>query len=326
MDAVFWIGLIQIIGIDIILSGDNAVVIALACRKLPPRQQRIGVILGAGAAVGLRVIFAAVVTTLLLVPYLKIAGAILLLWIGIKLLSDNDDDEEHVTPAANLWAAVYTILIADAVMSLDNVIAIAAAARGSLTLLILGLLISIPLVVYGATLLLRLINRYPAIIVIGAALLGYIAGEITVGDPVWAGWINEHAHWLHYAAPVLGAVFVVIVGQAIAPERVPAESAVRVGAYAALVLGVRAAILLLLRLIVLRVPFVVAALAATFGFAGGQIALDDAGLSGWAALHAPLMHTVGPIIGAAIAIGVVEAATRIYRRRSSDTSRPSHEA
>jgi YjbE family integral membrane protein len=154
-DPMFWTYLLQVIGVDLILSGDNAVVIALACRSLPKHQQRIGVILGGGAAVALRIIFAAFVTFLMEVPYLKLVGGILLFWVGYKLILPEEKSED-VQAAGNLWGAVRTILLADAVMSLDNVLAVAAAAHGSVVLLAIGLLISIPLVIGGATLLLRL--------------------------------------------------------------------------------------------------------------------------------------------------------------------------
>jgi YjbE family integral membrane protein len=216
----FWIGLLQIIGIDILLSGDNAVVIALACRSLPPHQRRRGIILGAGAAIVLRVIFAAFIVHLLAVPYLKIVGGLLLFWIAIKLLQPEEShDGDGVDPARNLYQAVRTIVIADAVMSLDNVVAIAAAAKGDVALLALGLLISIPLIVYGSTLILTLLDRYPIIVAVGGALLGYIAGETVATDPALIDWVNEHAAWLHYGAPVGGAAIVVVVGVAIARLR-----------------------------------------------------------------------------------------------------------
>ena len=217
----FWIGLLQIIGIDILLSGDNAVVIALACRSLPANQRRRGIILGAGAAIVLRVIFAAFIVHLLAVPYLKIVGGLLLFWIAIKLLQPEEEshDADGVDPARNLYQAIRTIVVADAVMSLDNVVAIAAAAKGDVALLALGLLISIPLIVYGSTLILHLLDRYPVIIAVGGALLGYIAGETIATDPVLIDWVNENAAWLHYGAPIGGAVIVVVVGTAIARLR-----------------------------------------------------------------------------------------------------------
>lgn len=226
-DPQFWISLLQIIGIDIILSGDNAIVIALACRSLPRNQQKVGIALGAGAAILLRVIFTVFIVYLLAIPYLKIVGSLLLFWIAIKLLLP--EKEGHHNPIAarsNLFGAVQTIVVADAVMSLDNVIGIAAAAKGSVLLLVLGLLISIPLIVFGATLILRLIHRYPIIIVLGGALLGYIAGDVGVTDSVIADWVVHHAPALHTVAPIAGAIFVVVVGKLLARRLTKQRSAV----------------------------------------------------------------------------------------------------
>ncbi|HVO17521.1 MAG TPA: TerC family protein [Alphaproteobacteria bacterium] len=218
----FWIGLLQIIGIDILLSGDNAVVIALACRSLPAHQRRRGIVLGAAAAIVLRIIFAAFIVHLLAVPYLKIVGGALLFWIAIKLLlpeEGDDQDSGGVDAARNLFQAVKTIVIADAVMSLDNVVGIAAAAKGDVVLVALGLVISIPLIVYGSTLILKLLDRFPIIVAAGGALLGYIAGETMVTDIVLLDWVHENAAWLHYAAPAGGAVFVVAAGMIVARLR-----------------------------------------------------------------------------------------------------------
>jgi len=209
----FWIGLWQIILVNIVLSGDNAVVIALAARSLPPRQQAQAVFWGAGAAVVLRIILTIVAVELLKWPWLKMIGAVLLLWIAVKLLLPEDGNEGDVESSDNLWAAIKTILIADLVMSLDNVIAVAAAAKGSIVLLILGLAISIPLVVFGATLLMKIMGRYPVIITIGAGLLGWVAGAMATTDPVVKGWVDANAAWLHWAAPAAGAVFVVAAGK-----------------------------------------------------------------------------------------------------------------
>jgi YjbE family integral membrane protein len=185
----FWIGLAKIIGVNIVLSGDNAVVIALAARSLPPKQQKLAILWGAGAAVVLRIILTVFAVALLTLPWLKIIGSLLLFWIGIKLLVPEDGGDD-IDASDNLMAAIKTILIADLVMSLDNVIAVAAAAGGSMTLLILGLAISIPLVVFGATLLVTLMERYPVIITIGAALIGMVAGEMLVTDPVALDWMK----------------------------------------------------------------------------------------------------------------------------------------
>ena len=185
---VFWIGLLKIIGVNIILSGDNAVVIALAARSLPAKQQKAAVLWGSGAAVVMRIILTIFAVALLTLPWLKLVGSLLLFWIGIKLLVP-EEDEANVNASDNMVSAIKTILIADLVMSIDNVIAVAAAAQGSMTLLILGLAISIPLVVFGSTLLLHLMERWPVIITIGAGLLGFVAGEMLVTDPALKDWL-----------------------------------------------------------------------------------------------------------------------------------------
>ncbi len=189
VSAEFWVGLIKIIGVNIILSGDNAVVIALAARSLPPKQQTQAIIWGSGAAIVMRIILTLFAVALLTLPWLKIVGSLLLFWIGVKLLVPEDDDAE-IEASDQLLAAIKTILIADLVMSLDNVIAVAAAAGGSVLLLILGLAISIPLVIFGATLLLKLMERFPVIITIGGALIGWVAGEMLVTDPALEGWLT----------------------------------------------------------------------------------------------------------------------------------------
>jgi len=215
-DSQFWLGLLQIIWIDIILSGDNAVVIALACRRLPRHQQRLAILAGTGAAIGLRVAMATVVTLLLEISYLKLTGSVLLLWIAIKLLAPQDEEGGDGASIGNLWQAIRTIVIADFVMSLDNVIGIAAAAKGSVLLLALGLMISIPLIVFSSTLILKFMGRYPWIITLGGALLGYIAGEMAVTDRAVAGWIADQAPVLNTVGPLLGIVFVVVVGKVLA--------------------------------------------------------------------------------------------------------------
>jgi len=183
----FWLGLAKIIGVNVVLSGDNAVVIALAARSLPPRQQKLAILYGAGAAVILRILLTVFAVALLALPWLKICGGLLLFWIGIRLLVPGEGDG-NIDASEHLLTAVRTILIADLVMSLDNVIAVAAAAGGSMMLLILGLAISIPLVVFGATLLVTLMERHPVIITIGAGLIGWVAGEMLVTDPAVMGW------------------------------------------------------------------------------------------------------------------------------------------
>ena len=189
VSAAFWVGLVKIIGVNIILSGDNAVVIALAARSLPPKQQTQAIIWGSGAAIVMRIILTLFAVALLTLPRLKIIGSVLLFWIGVKLLVPEDDDAE-IEASTQLLSAIKTILIADLVMSLDNVIAVAAAAGGSILLLILGLAISIPLVIFGATLLLKLMERFPVIITIGGALIGWVAGEMLVTDPALEGWLT----------------------------------------------------------------------------------------------------------------------------------------
>lgn len=211
-NADFLVSLLEIVGVNIILSGDNAVVIALACRSLPKRQQRWGVALGSAAAVVLRIVFTIFVVFLMTVPYLKLAGGALLFWIGYQVLQPSDD-EAKVNAADHIFGAVRTILVADAIMSLDNVIAIAAAAHGNHLLLVLGLVISVPMVVYGATLLIRAIERFPIIVYFGAGLIGYIGGEVAIGDPAVAPWLDDHAHWSHIAAPLAGAALVLAIGR-----------------------------------------------------------------------------------------------------------------
>jgi YjbE family integral membrane protein len=185
----FWIGLAKIIGVNVILSGDNAVVIALAARSLPRKQQTQAVIWGSAAAIVLRVLLTLFAVALLTLPWLKLVGSLLLFWIGIKLLIPEEGGDE-IEASDQLLAAIKTILVADLVMSLDNVIAVAAAARGSVVLLILGLAISIPLVIFGATLLLKLMERFPVIITIGAGLIGWVAGEMLVADSALEGWFT----------------------------------------------------------------------------------------------------------------------------------------
>ena len=179
----FWVNLTKIIWINVLLSGDNALVIALACRALEPRQKLWGMILGAGAAVLLRIIFTGIVVSLMELPYLKLVGGLALIVIAAKLLVPEQEDEEGVASASHLWAAVRIVVIADIVMSLDNVIAVAAAANGSVPLLVIGLAISIPLIVAGAALIMALLTRLPLLVWAGAALLGWIAGDVMATDP-----------------------------------------------------------------------------------------------------------------------------------------------
>jgi YjbE family integral membrane protein len=212
-DPQFWIAAGKIIWINILLSGDNAVVIALACRSLPPHERKWGIILGAGAAVLLRILFTGIVAQVMELPFLKLIGGIALLWIAIKLAAPGDEhDENSVEAGNNLWRAVPIVVIDDIVMSLDNVIAIAAAARGDMLLIGFGLAVSIPMIVAGAALLTTLLNRFPILIWAGAALLGWIAGEIMIEDPAVAGYLGaETVHRFLYLAAGIGAFFVVVV-------------------------------------------------------------------------------------------------------------------
>lgn len=210
--ADFWIGLVKIIWINIILSGDNAVVIALAARSLPPAQQRQAILFGSGAAVVLRIVLTVVAAKLLELSYLQIIGGVLLLWIGYQLLAGHEDEESDSKGGGGMMAAIRTILIADLVMSLDNVIAVAAAAGGNMVLLILGLAISIPLVIFGSTLMIKLMERFPVIVTLGAALIGWVGGETIVNDNLIHDYAIGHP-WLHYVAAAAGAVLVVGVGK-----------------------------------------------------------------------------------------------------------------
>ena len=213
LGAAFWIGLFKIVWIDIILSGDNAVVIALATRGLPAEQQKKAVMFGSGAAVLLRVALTVIAAKLMQLPFVEVIGGLLLLWIGMGLLKSEDDAAgSGNTVKQGMLAAVRTILLADFVMSLDNVIAVAAAAGGNVLLLILGLAISIPLVVFGSTLMIKLMARFPIIVTLGAALIGWVAGETITNDHVLQGFVQAHP-WVHYAAAAAGAVLVILLGK-----------------------------------------------------------------------------------------------------------------
>src|SRR5882672_206004 len=208
----FWIGLAKIIGVNIILSGDNAVVIALAARSLPAKQQKQAIFWGAGAAIVLRIILTLFAVALLTLPWLKLVGSLLLFWIGTKLLIPEEGDDD-IKASDQLLAAIKTILIADLVMSLDNVIAVAAAAGGHMGLLIIGLAISIPLVVFGATLLIKLMERFPVIITIGAGLIGWVAGEMLVADVALTGWFTGMGVEYREANPyVVGVSLEIVAG------------------------------------------------------------------------------------------------------------------
>ena len=212
-DPAFWLSVGQIILIDILLGGDNAVVIALACRKLPEEQRRKGIFWGVAGAIGLRVVLIFFALQLLALPFLKVVGALLLLWIGVKLLTPEEEDgHANVAGSSTLMGAIKTIIVADAVMSLDNVIAVAGAAKGSMALVVFGILISIPIIVWGSQFVLRLMDRFPVVITLGAALLGWIAGEMLVTDVTVKPYLEGAPGWLHYASAAAGALFVVALG------------------------------------------------------------------------------------------------------------------
>jgi YjbE family integral membrane protein len=210
-----WDAIVQIIIIDILLGGDNAVIIALACRNLPPKMRRQGIIWGAGGAIVLRVILITVAVALLNIPLLKLIGGLLLLWIGVKLVVPADEEGEHAKIQASdrLLSAIKTIIVADFVMSLDNVIAIAGAAEQAdpsqrTGLIIFGLLVSVPFIVFGSQIILKLLDRFPVIILLGGALLGWIAGGLMVTDPVAEPYV-PHTKMVRYIASAAGAVFVI---------------------------------------------------------------------------------------------------------------------
>jgi YjbE family integral membrane protein len=207
------LALIEIVWINLLLSGDNAVVIALACRGLPPAQRKWGVILGTAPAVVLRILFSLFIVYLMEVPYLKLVGGLLLFWIAVKLLQPEQQAHGRGSSGSTLWAAARTIILADVVMSLDNVIALAAAAHGKVPLLILGLAISMPLVIVGSTLLLRLLTRFPLFVTLGGALLGYIAGETIAGDLALRDWFGHDGALPHRLLPVAAAAAALALGR-----------------------------------------------------------------------------------------------------------------
>jgi YjbE family integral membrane protein len=211
--AAFWAALGSIVIANIVLSGDNAVVIAMAARTLPARQQRQAIFWGSAAAIAMRIVLTLIAVEMLKWPYLKIVGGLLLLYIGISLLGEDDSHGDGQPEVAGLFAAVRTILVADLVMSLDNVLAVAAAAKDNTALLIIGLAISIPLIVFGSTLLLKVMERFPVIIVLGAALLGYLAGEMALTDPATIEYIGALPERAIQAAGIVGAVLVVVIGR-----------------------------------------------------------------------------------------------------------------
>src|SRR3954464_5015263 len=231
-DPVLWAALLKIIGVNIVLSGDNAVVIALAARSLPAKQQKQAIFWGSGAAIVLRIVLTLFAVALLALPWLKLVGSVLLFWIGVKLLVPEDEDPD-ISASDNMLQAIKTILIADLVMSLDNVIAVAAAAGGHWALMIIGLAISIPLVIFGATLLIKLMERFPVIITLGAGLIGWVAGEMLVADGALKGWLEgmgvqykgEHPQVagvsLELIAAAAGFILVIALGKWLARRNAP---------------------------------------------------------------------------------------------------------
>jgi YjbE family integral membrane protein len=229
----FWIAVGQIIMIDILLGGDNAVVIALACRKLPPAQRTQGIIWGTAGAIGLRVVLIFFALTLLAIPFLKLVGAVLLVWIGVKLLAPEEDGDHDVQASDKLWAAIKTVIVADLVMSVDNVIAIAGAAESAggdskMPLVVFGLLVSIPIIVWGSQIVIKLMDRFPMVITVGGMLLGWIAGTMAVTDPAVVGYMPSETNAkgvvevldsVRYGAGVAGAVLVFLLGQMVLRRR-----------------------------------------------------------------------------------------------------------
>jgi hypothetical protein len=230
LTAHFWVAVGQIILIDILLGGDNAVVIALACRQLPESQRLKGVIWGTVGAILLRVALIAFAITLLQVPFLKIAGAALLIWIGVKLITPHDEDAHgNIQASDKLWSAVKTVIVADLVMSIDNVIAIAGAAQNAgeqhqMALVIFGLVVSIPIIVWGSQIVLKLMDRFPVIILLGGMLLGWIAGGMFQTDPMLKDLIPQEQFW-HYALGAAGALLVLAIGQALKARRARGKKA-----------------------------------------------------------------------------------------------------
>jgi YjbE family integral membrane protein len=215
-----WTALVKIAIINVVLSGDNAVVIALACRSLNPKDQRRAFIIGTGGIVVLMTLLTAFAAALMTVPYIQLVGSVLLIWIGIKLLLPEDGDGD-LKSSSNFWEAVRTIIIADIVMSLDNVLGMAGAAKGHYGMLFLGLLITMPLILFGSALLMKLMDRFPVFITIGAALIGYVAGEMVIGDLATHEYVEAHLAFLdkYFVAALGGALLVVVVGKVLGKRR-----------------------------------------------------------------------------------------------------------
>ncbi len=224
-DPEMWTALVKIAIINVVLSGDNAVVIALACRSLNPKDQRRAFIIGTAGIVVLMTVLTIFAAALMTVPYLQLIGSLLLLWIGIKLLLPEDGDDDLKT-SSNFWEAVRTIIIADIVMSLDNVLGMAGAAKGHYGMLFLGLLITMPLILFGSALLMKLMDRFPVFVTIGAALIGYVAGEMVIGDLATHDYVESHLAFLdkYFVAALAGAVIVVVVGKVLGKRKLVAMS------------------------------------------------------------------------------------------------------
>ena len=224
MSPQFYLAVIQIIAIDVLLGGDNAVVIALACRRLPEKQRNRGIFWGVVGAIMLRILLIFFALQLLSLPYLKITGALLLLWIGIKLLQpEKEDGHGDVEGSTHLFGAIRTIIVADAVMSIDNVIAVAGAAKGGIVLVVFGILFSVPIIVWGSRIVLKMMDRFPFVITLGGALLGWIAGEMLVSDTVLQPFFKGISPWLHYLSATVGSFLVVAIGKFIAKRATGAK-------------------------------------------------------------------------------------------------------
>jgi YjbE family integral membrane protein len=216
MDYIFSLG--SIIFINLLLSGDNALVIALASRRLAPDQQRKAMLWGSGGAIILRIFLTFIAVILLKMPYLQMVGGLFLLWIACKLIADDKEHHEEVAAKNNLWDAVKTIIIADFIMSLDNVIAIAGAAKGNIALLIIGLAISIPIIVWGSKLIGHMMQKWPVIVSIGAAFLGWVAGEMAIADQKLSSLVSQY-EWMDWGIPLIGALSVLIFGKVLLKNR-----------------------------------------------------------------------------------------------------------
>lgn len=293
-DLQFWLLLLQIMAVNLILSGDNAVVIALVCRNLPPQQQRWGILCGAGMAVVLLLMFTVSVSYLLEVPYLRIVFGALLFWIAYRLMMQPEEGMVTVKAARSLMQAIRIILVADLIMSFDNIVAVAAVAKGNFTLMALGLAISIPMVVYGAALLIKLLNRFPIIVPGAAALIGFVGGAIMLNDPAWAAWIVRHAAWATDVLPLVSATLVVLAGRiAVWRQPTPGKTGEAAAGTGARGLG---------QLALTRAPMILFFVVSAVGYGEDVTANGGTGL-----VAGPALEAVRPIFGAVIAIVLAEA-------------------